>query len=202
MSLPRPDSTLGGGQASPHALPLRCPGRSDMEALKRELQVLSEQYSQKCLEIGALTRQAEEREHTLRCCQQEGQELLRHNQVSLARRVGARAPRGPALTVLPLQELHARLSEEIDRLRGFVASQGTGSGCGRGERSSCELEVSACWRARQPGWSSGPGCGEGACGAGPQRGDASTARRGTRHVPGCSQSPARPPTQALPPPAV
>ena len=50
-----------------------------MEALKRELQVLSEQYSQKCLEIGALTRQAEEREHTLRRCQQEGQELLRHN---------------------------------------------------------------------------------------------------------------------------
>lgn len=56
-----------------------------MEALKRELQVLSEQYSQKCLEIGALTRQAEEREHTLRRCQQEGQELLRHNQVGLAR---------------------------------------------------------------------------------------------------------------------
>lgn len=55
-----------------------------MEALKRELQVLSEQYSQKCLEIGTLTRQAEEREHTLRCCQQEGQELLRHNQVGLA----------------------------------------------------------------------------------------------------------------------
>ncbi|XP_037016191.2 TRIO and F-actin-binding protein isoform X2 [Artibeus jamaicensis] len=97
---------------------LRKQHQSDMEALKRELQVLSEQYSQKCLEIGTLTRQAEEREHTLRCCQQEGQELLRHN-----------------------QELHARLSEEIDRLRGFIASQGTGSGCGRSERSSCELEV-------------------------------------------------------------
>ncbi|XP_059792904.1 TRIO and F-actin-binding protein isoform X1 [Balaenoptera ricei] len=93
--------------------------QSDVEALKRELQVLSEQYSQKCLEIGALTRQAEEREHTLRRCQQEGQELLRHN-----------------------QELHTRLSEEIDRLRSFIASQGTGNGCGRSsERSSCELEV-------------------------------------------------------------
>lgn len=55
--------------------------RLDMEALKQELQVLSERYSQKCLEIGTLTRQAEEREHTLRRCQQEGQELLRHNQV-------------------------------------------------------------------------------------------------------------------------
>ncbi|XP_040844063.1 TRIO and F-actin-binding protein [Ochotona curzoniae] len=96
---------------------LRKQHQSDVEALKRELQVLSEQYSQKCLEIGALTRQAEEREHTLRRCQQEGQELLRHN-----------------------QELHARLSEEIDRLRGFVASQGAG-GSGHSERSSCELEV-------------------------------------------------------------
>ncbi|XP_055230568.1 TRIO and F-actin-binding protein isoform X1 [Gorilla gorilla gorilla] len=98
---------------------LRKQHQSDVEALKRELQVLSEQYSQKCLEIGALMRQAEEREHTLRCCQQEGQELLRHN-----------------------QELHGRLSEEIDQLRGFIASQGLGNGCGRSnERSSCELEV-------------------------------------------------------------
>ncbi|XP_062058852.1 TRIO and F-actin-binding protein-like isoform X1 [Lepus europaeus] len=96
---------------------LRKQHQSDVEALKRELQVLSEQYSQKCLEIGALTRQAEEREHTLRRCQQEGQELLRHN-----------------------QELHSRLSEEIDRLRSFIASQGAG-GSGRNERSSCELEV-------------------------------------------------------------
>ncbi|KAM5287845.1 LOW QUALITY PROTEIN: TRIO and F-actin-binding protein-like [Ctenodactylus gundi] len=98
---------------------LRQQHQSDVEALKRELQVLSEQYSQKCLEIGALTQQAEEREHTLRRCQQEGQELLRHN-----------------------QELHSCLSEEIDRLRNFVASQGTGNSCGRGgKRSSCELEV-------------------------------------------------------------
>ncbi|XP_069855577.1 TRIO and F-actin-binding protein isoform X1 [Dipodomys merriami] len=98
---------------------LRKQHQSDIEALKRELQVLSERYSQKCLEIGALTRQAEEREHTLQRCQQEGQELLRHN-----------------------QELHTRLSEEIDRLRSFIASQGSGNSCGRSnERSSCELEV-------------------------------------------------------------
>lgn len=77
------------------------PGRSDMEALKRELQVLSEQYSQKCLEIGALTRQAEEREHTLRRCQQEGQELLRHNQVGLAPGWGRAWPRWPCSDHLP-----------------------------------------------------------------------------------------------------
>ncbi|CAO2601634.1 TRIO and F-actin-binding protein [Lemmus lemmus] len=98
---------------------LRKQHQLDMEALKQELQVLSERYSQKCLEIGALTQQAEEREHTLRRCQQEGQELLRHN-----------------------QELHTHLSEEIDRLRSFIASQGTGNSCGRSNaRSSCELEV-------------------------------------------------------------
>lgn len=55
-------------------------GRLDVESLKRELQVLSEQYSQKCLEIGELTQKAEEREQTLQYCQQEGKELLRKNQ--------------------------------------------------------------------------------------------------------------------------
>nr|XP_009936104.1 PREDICTED: TRIO and F-actin-binding protein [Opisthocomus hoazin] len=52
----------------------------DVDSLKRELQVLSEQYSQKCLEIGELTQKAEEREQTLLRCQQEGKELLRKNQ--------------------------------------------------------------------------------------------------------------------------
>ena len=49
----------------------------------------------------------------------------------------------PTLTIPhPSQELHTRLSEEMDRLRSFIASQGTGNGCGRSsERSSCELEV-------------------------------------------------------------
>lgn len=48
----------------------------------------------------------------------------------------------PTLTILFSQELHAHLSEEIDRLRSFIASQGTGNSCGRSNaRSSCELEV-------------------------------------------------------------
>ncbi|XP_031796819.1 TRIO and F-actin-binding protein isoform X2 [Sarcophilus harrisii] len=98
---------------------LRKQHQSDMDSLKRELQVLSEQYSQKCLEIGDLTRQAEERERILRHCQQEGKGLLRQN-----------------------QELHSRLSEEIGRLRNFIASQASSDGLGRNnERSSCELEV-------------------------------------------------------------
>ncbi|KAK2113068.1 hypothetical protein P7K49_007334 [Saguinus oedipus] len=89
--------------------------QSDVEILKWELQVLLEQYSQKCLEIG----HAKECWHTLHHCQQEGQELLHHN-----------------------QELHARLSEEIDQLRSFITSQGMGNGCSHSnKRSSCQLEV-------------------------------------------------------------
>ncbi|XP_067415556.1 TRIO and F-actin-binding protein isoform X2 [Emydura macquarii macquarii] len=98
---------------------LRRQHQSDVDSLKRELQVLSEQYSQKCLEIGDLTRKAEEREQMLQRCQQEGKELLRQN-----------------------QELQTSLSEEIGRLRAFIDSQGSGGGAlHNNERSSGELEV-------------------------------------------------------------
>ncbi|KFZ63915.1 TRIO and F-actin-binding protein, partial [Antrostomus carolinensis] len=91
----------------------------DVDSLKRELQVLSEQYSQKCLEIGELTQKAEEREQTLLHCQQEGKELLRKNQA---------------------REL--RLSDEIGKLRSFISSRGSGDRSPHNnERSSCELEV-------------------------------------------------------------
>ncbi|XP_009869997.1 PREDICTED: TRIO and F-actin-binding protein, partial [Apaloderma vittatum] len=91
----------------------------DVDSLKRELQVLSEQYSQKCLEIGELTQKAEEREQTLQRCQQEGKELLRKN-----------------------QELQTRLSDEIGKLRSFISSWSSRDGSPHNnERSSCELEV-------------------------------------------------------------
>ncbi|KFV03584.1 TRIO and F-actin-binding protein, partial [Pterocles gutturalis] len=91
----------------------------DVDSLKRELQVLSEQYSQKCLEIGELTQKAEEREQTLLRCQQEGKELLRKN-----------------------QELQTRLSDEIGKLRSFISSRSSGDRSPQNsERSSCELEV-------------------------------------------------------------
>ncbi|XP_042648156.1 TRIO and F-actin-binding protein isoform X2 [Tyto alba] len=91
----------------------------DVDSLKRELQVLSEQYSQKCLEIGELTKKAEEREQTLQRCQQEGKELLRKN-----------------------QELQTRLSDEIGKLRSFISSRASGDRFPHNnERSSCELEV-------------------------------------------------------------
>uniref|UniRef100_A0A8C8VLN6 PH domain-containing protein n=1 Tax=Pelusios castaneus TaxID=367368 RepID=A0A8C8VLN6_9SAUR len=98
---------------------LRRQHQLDVDSLKRELQVLSEQYSQKCLEIGDLTQKAEEREQVLQRCQEEGKELLQQN-----------------------QELQTSLSEEIGRLRAFIASQSAeGEVSHNNERSACELEV-------------------------------------------------------------
>ena len=82
-------------------------GRLDVDSLKRELQVLSEQYSQKCLEIGELTHKAEEREQTLQRCQQEGKELLRKNQaregLSLPAETTEHVP--PLYSTVPLLKL-------------------------------------------------------------------------------------------------
>ncbi|KAM6306936.1 LOW QUALITY PROTEIN: TRIO and F-actin-binding protein-like [Podargus strigoides] len=91
----------------------------DVDSLKRELQVLSEQYSQKRLEIGELTQKAEEQEQTLLRCQQEGKELLQKN-----------------------EELQTRLSDEIGKLQSFISSQSSGDRSPHNnEQSSCELEV-------------------------------------------------------------
>ncbi|XP_056379890.1 TRIO and F-actin-binding protein isoform X3 [Hyla sarda] len=98
---------------------LRRQHQSEMDALRRELQTLSERYSQKCLEIGSMNQAASERERELQRCQQEGQELLRQN-----------------------QELNNRLSEEIAKLRSFMAGNGPSDGrLHAGERNTAELEV-------------------------------------------------------------
>ncbi|XP_069823354.1 TRIO and F-actin-binding protein isoform X2 [Dendropsophus ebraccatus] len=98
---------------------LRRQHQSEMDALRRELQTLSERYSQKCLEIGALNQTASDRERELQRYQQEGQELLRQN-----------------------QELNNRLSEEIAKLRSFMASNGPSDGrLQAGEKNTAELEV-------------------------------------------------------------
>lgn len=54
--------------------------------MQRELEVLSEQYSQKCLENAHLAQALEAERQALRQCQRENQELNAHNQV---RRTGA-----------------------------------------------------------------------------------------------------------------
>ncbi|XP_053326150.1 TRIO and F-actin-binding protein [Spea bombifrons] len=97
---------------------LRRQHQSDVESLRRELQVLSEQYSQKCLEIGSLNQAAAEKERELQKCQLEVQELLRQN-----------------------QELNSRLSEEIGKLRAFIAGNGPHDEALQGRKNSAELEV-------------------------------------------------------------
>lgn len=49
--------------------------------MQRELEVLSEQYSQKCLENAHLAQALEAERQALRQCQRENQELNAHNQV-------------------------------------------------------------------------------------------------------------------------
>eukprot|EP00062_Callorhinchus_milii_P023811 gi/632983058/ref/XP_007908460.1/ PREDICTED: TRIO and F-actin-binding protein isoform X2 [Callorhinchus milii] len=95
--------------------------RCDLELLQRELQVLSEQYSQKCLEISDRMKETEFREKELAQIQRENQELLKQN-----------------------QELNSQLSEELGRIRAFVTGKhkdNLGNVPVVGEGHVCELEV-------------------------------------------------------------
>ncbi|GCB82348.1 hypothetical protein scyTo_0021979 [Scyliorhinus torazame] len=60
---------------------LRKQHQEDLESLQRELQVLSEQYSCKCLEINYQMKETQLREKDLSRSQRENEELLRQNQV-------------------------------------------------------------------------------------------------------------------------
>lgn len=55
--------------------------REELQSIQRELEVLSEQYSQKCLENAHLAQALEAERQALRQCQRENQELNAHNQV-------------------------------------------------------------------------------------------------------------------------
>lgn len=61
---------------------LRC--REELMSYQREIEVLSEQYSQKCLENAHLAQALEAERQALRQCQRENQELNAHNQVTSA----------------------------------------------------------------------------------------------------------------------
>ncbi|XP_040296788.1 myosin phosphatase Rho-interacting protein isoform X5 [Bufo bufo] len=73
----------------------------ELQSVQRELEVLSEQYSQKCLENAHLAQALEAERQALRQCQRENQELNAHN-----------------------QELNNRLASEITRLRNLVTGEG------------------------------------------------------------------------------
>ncbi|XP_024091335.2 myosin phosphatase Rho-interacting protein isoform X1 [Pongo abelii] len=93
----------------------------ELQSVQRELEVLSEQYSQKCLENAHLAQALEAERQALRQCQRENQELNAHN-----------------------QELNNRLAAEITRLRTLLTGDGggeaTGSPLAQG-KDAYELEV-------------------------------------------------------------
>ncbi|KAM5263960.1 myosin phosphatase Rho-interacting protein isoform 2-T2 [Ctenodactylus gundi] len=93
----------------------------ELQSVQRELEVLSEQYSQKCLENAHLAQALEAERQALRQCQRENQELNAHN-----------------------QELNNRLAAEITRLRTLLTGDGSGEAAGSPltqGKDAYELEV-------------------------------------------------------------
>ncbi|XP_041076960.1 protein outspread-like isoform X2 [Polyodon spathula] len=78
----------------------------ELASFQREIEVLSEQYSQKCLENAHLAQALEAERQALRQCQRENQELNAHN-----------------------QELNNRLAAEITQLRSRVVNEDGGDTC-------------------------------------------------------------------------
>uniref|UniRef100_A0AAY5EJR1 PH domain-containing protein n=1 Tax=Electrophorus electricus TaxID=8005 RepID=A0AAY5EJR1_ELEEL len=76
----------------------------ELQSIHRELEVLSEQYSQKCLENAHLVQALEAERQALQQCQRENQQLHTHN-----------------------QELNNRLTVEITRMRSCFSGEKTGS---------------------------------------------------------------------------
>ncbi|XP_077019457.1 myosin phosphatase Rho-interacting protein isoform X3 [Tamandua tetradactyla] len=93
----------------------------ELQSVQRELEVLSEQYSQKCLENAHLAQALEAERQALRQCQRENQELSAHN-----------------------QELNHRLAAEITRLQTLLTGDGGGEAAGSPltqGKDAYELEV-------------------------------------------------------------
>ncbi|KAM9695659.1 myosin phosphatase Rho-interacting protein isoform 1-T1 [Trichechus inunguis] len=93
----------------------------ELQSVQRELEVLSEQYSQKCLENAHLAQALEAERQALRQCQRENQELNAHN-----------------------QELNNRLAAEITRLRTLLTGDSGGEAGGSPltqGKDAYELEV-------------------------------------------------------------
>eukprot|EP00063_Salmo_salar_P073874 XP_014048709.1 PREDICTED: TRIO and F-actin-binding protein-like [Salmo salar] len=108
---------LGGGGANTQTL--RTQQQLETQALQRELSSLSERYSQKCLELNRAEQSNCEREKDITRKESELEQLRKEN-----------------------QDLQARLTEEISRMRSIVTGQGSeGVSHDNQDRPSCELEV-------------------------------------------------------------
>uniref|UniRef100_A0A8C1VTB2 Myosin phosphatase Rho interacting protein n=1 Tax=Cyprinus carpio TaxID=7962 RepID=A0A8C1VTB2_CYPCA len=97
-------------------VPLCC--REELVSYQREIEVLSEQYSQKCLENAHLAQALEAERQALRQCQRENQELNAHN-----------------------QELNNRLAAEVTRMRAMASEDGGDAGGVMQGKELYELEV-------------------------------------------------------------
>ncbi|XP_064849647.1 myosin phosphatase Rho-interacting protein-like [Oncorhynchus masou masou] len=80
--------------------------KEELCSFQREIEVLSEQYTQKCLENAHLAQALEAERQALRQCQRENQELNAHN-----------------------QELNNRLAAEITKMRSMATEDGGGNTC-------------------------------------------------------------------------
>ncbi|XP_051770333.1 myosin phosphatase Rho-interacting protein isoform X5 [Ctenopharyngodon idella] len=90
----------------------------ELMSYQREIEVLSEQYSQKCLENAHLAQALEAERQALRQCQRENQELNAHN-----------------------QELNNRLAAEITKMRSMASEDGGDAGGVMQGKELYELEV-------------------------------------------------------------
>ncbi|XP_059387676.1 myosin phosphatase Rho-interacting protein isoform X1 [Carassius carassius] len=90
----------------------------ELMSYQREIEVLSEQYSQKCLENAHLAQALEAERQALRQCQRENQELNAHN-----------------------QELNNRLAAEITKMRSMTSEDGGDTGGVMQGKELYELEV-------------------------------------------------------------
>uniref|UniRef100_A0A672LXA5 Protein outspread-like n=2 Tax=Sinocyclocheilus grahami TaxID=75366 RepID=A0A672LXA5_SINGR len=90
----------------------------ELMSYQREIEVLSEQYSQKCLENAHLAQALEAERQALRQCQRENQELNAHN-----------------------QELNNRLAAEITKMRSMTSEDGGDTGGFIQGKELYELEV-------------------------------------------------------------
>ncbi|XP_048029724.1 centrosome-associated protein CEP250 isoform X3 [Megalobrama amblycephala] len=96
---------------------LRRQYEEELQSIHRELEVLSEQYSQKCLENAHLAQALEAERQALGQCQRENQKLHIHN-----------------------QELNHRLNEEITRMHSCISGDKLSSSLTQG-KDIYELEV-------------------------------------------------------------
>ncbi|XP_026201671.1 TRIO and F-actin binding protein b [Anabas testudineus] len=92
---------------------LRAHQQAEAQSLQRELAGLSERYSQKCLELNRIEQNNAEREREISRKERDMEQLRKEN-----------------------QELKARLTEEISRMRSTITDLGDNK-----SRAACELEV-------------------------------------------------------------